>query len=203
MQMFRRLIDRAYRPSLRETGFSLVESSVFVGTAALLASAIATVSLQSVQTAKAVVAREDVEAIAAALGQLMIDHGDLRLTGSDGTPILLLAGDGEIPATGDELLGRAIDGGAVVALDDVLYRNSVGLRETDSPWEPGWRGPYLQPGAGNDPWGHRYAVRFGGPEKSAVFVLSAGPDGEVASGASSRIPEREEDDVLFLLSTGR
>jgi hypothetical protein len=55
----------------------------------------------------------------------------------------------------------------------------------------GWNGPYLSSTIGADPWNNRYAVNVGlidttagtqtsaGMTKSAVWVISAGPNGQL------------------------
>lgn len=179
-------------------GMTLVETSVLLGAAAILTSSLATVGFRTVDVARGVVGREDVERIGAALGQLLADRGNLVLTSADGTRVQLLAGAGEAPdAPGDALLAAPIDGRGVAGLADVLYSNDFGLPEPAGEWQPGWRGPYLQVRSDADPWGHRYAVRLSGP---ALYVLSAGPDGIVQTTGDARAPRVSGDDILYLLA---
>jgi hypothetical protein len=73
---------------------------------------------------------------------------------------------------------------------DHLVSNAPGYVTRTATSHLGWNGPYDLPSElGSDPWGHRYIVNIGlidpspgshtstGEPKSAVWVLSAGPNG--------------------------
>jgi hypothetical protein len=136
-------------------------------------------------------ARNDSEAIANALIRFYEDNAFFPLWAHfPNEPQLrrvdLLVSEGAAPAG---LQSSQWIVGTTGSLADQLVLNTPGYSEREGPGETGWDGPYLRTPPGPDPWNHRYMVNVGllssgAPEdqdvaKSAVWVLSAGPNGIV------------------------
>jgi hypothetical protein len=65
---------------------------------------------------------------------------------------------------------------------------------------PGWRGPYLTDNA-TDPWGNAYLVNAGDFETSTdgVWVISAGPNGIIETGAGATAIASGVDDIGVMI----
>ena len=117
----------------------------------------------------------------------------------------LVVGEGDTPTVGagaDGRWGLAPEGTGVGVLNDHLVTNAVGYPGPGANLPQGiagWRGPYLDRPLGTDPWGRRYAVRFG-KGTAATVVLSAGPDGVITTtdGPNGLVPAG--DDIISVLS---
>lgn len=148
----------------------------------------------------------------------------------------LLVGTGNIPniaasvdrAGGSTDWDDAIDSAAVWSFYQHLNSNAPAYRSASdmsvtTEFDPDggsggnseffWRGAYLTPIVGPDPWGRRYMsnVEFLGranattPSENDVFVLSAGPNGRVDTAFAAATPtfaSDNMDDVHALVSGG-
>jgi type II secretory pathway pseudopilin PulG len=186
-------------------GFSAAEATIILSTVSVLAAATAPALGDYVQEARQTRANEEVRVIANALSRV---SGDLlsRAAVPGGLKTLnVVVGPGDVPVLGsgvDAVWGTASNGAGVGIINDHLIVNAVGypMAGSDLPTGiTGWQGPYLDRPLGSDPWGHRYAVRFG-HGKAATVVLSAGADGVITTvdGPSGLMPAG--DDVLSVIS---
>jgi type II secretory pathway pseudopilin PulG len=186
-------------------GFTAAETAIVLSTVSVLAAAVAPAVADYVHDARLARAREDVRVIADAVSRV---SGDLlSRTGVRGglSTLQLAAGEGDVPelAPGaDNRWALESSGADVGALNDHLFTNAVGYpgRGASLPAGiAGWRGPYLDRPLGTDPWGRRYAVRFG-KGTAATVVLSAGPDGIVSTIDSPHGMVAAGDDILSVIS---
>jgi hypothetical protein len=81
--------------------------------------------------------------------------------------------------------------GTTDALADQLMTNAPGYLMRSAAASVGWNGPYLSSAIGADAWNNRYAVNIAlvdttqgtqtstGDTKRAVWVISAGPNGQI------------------------
>jgi type II secretory pathway pseudopilin PulG len=141
-------------------------------------------------------ARSDCQTIAAAIVQFYRDTGFFpqwatALAGGPGPPdirLQLLVTPGRTPF--EEQISQWTQGASDLMADQLLA-NAPGYTMRSTTSQFGWNGPYLSSELGSDPWGNRYAVNIGlidtspgvqttaGRPKSAVWVLSAGPNGTI------------------------
>jgi type II secretory pathway pseudopilin PulG len=186
-------------------GFSAAETVIVLSTLSVLAAATAPSVADYVHDARLARAREDVRVIAHAVQRVSDDLlSRSRVPGGLWSATIAVS-DGDAPeiAPGaDREWTTAASGGGVVALNDHLFTNQAGypVRGDSLPAGiAGWRGPYLDRPLGADPWGRRYAVRFG-KGTSATLVLSAGPDGivQTTNGPHGLVPAG--DDILSVIS---
>jgi hypothetical protein len=157
-----------------------------------------------VNEAKVARARTDCDTIGRAIVQFYKDTGFFPQwarakdggQGEAGDRLTLLVGPGSTP-TGDPI-NPGVQGWVVSvaqrtvgSLDDQLLRDAPGDLLRTPATEFGWNGPYLSSPIGTDPWNNRYMVNVGfldpsaglqttaGVQKMAVWVLSAGPNGQI------------------------
>jgi hypothetical protein len=162
--------------------------------------------------AKIARARTDCDTIGRAIVQFYRDTGFFPqwARAKDGGPgeagdrLTLLVGPGATP-TGD-LINQGLQGWlvpvtqrSVGGLDEQLMRNGPGYTLRTASSEFGWNGPYLGSPVGNDPWNNRYMVNVGffdpsaglqtttGAPKAAVWVISAGPNGQIETVFSQQV----------------
>lgn len=186
-------------------GMSVAEAAIVLSTVSILSAAAAPAIGDYVNEARQTRANDEVRVIAAAVTRL---SGDLLsradVPGGLGT-LQMLVGPGDPPAVGtgaDARWGLGRTTGGVGDFDTHLMANTIGYPRP-GPELPqgirGWQGPYLDRPLGADPWGRRYAVRFGRGQ-AATLVLSAGPDGIVntVDGANGLIPGG--DDIISVIS---
>lgn len=194
--MFRRL--RSAR------GMSAAEAAIVLSTVSILAAAAAPAIGDYISEARLARARDEVRAIGSAVTRL---SGDILSRGEmpGGLSTLqLLVGPGDPPtvANGVDSRWAMANGNGVGLFDDHMMSNTIGYPKP-GPELPvgikGWQGPYLDRPLGADPWGRRYAVRFGHGQV-ATIVLSAGPDGivQTADGPNGLLPGG--DDVISVMS---
>jgi type II secretory pathway pseudopilin PulG len=184
-------------------GFSAAEATVILSSAAVLAAIAAPAVGNYLSEARQTRAREEVRVIGnavTALGSDLLSRG--TVPGGFGT-LDLLVSEGDVPTVGS---GSAPvwnkTGAGVGAINDHLFVNGVGYPLAGSGLPQGikgWSGPYLDRALGSDPWGRRYAVRFG-QGKAATLVLSAGPDGIVQTVDGPNGVVVGGDDVVSVMS---
>jgi type II secretory pathway pseudopilin PulG len=141
-------------------------------------------------------ARSDVQTISAAIIQFYRDTGffpqwSTANAGGPGLPatkVDLLVSTGNVPGVSTPNTWTT---GTTDLLDDQLISNAPGYAMRTASSAFGWNGPYLSSGIGSDPWNNRFMVNIGlidtsqgtqgsgGATKSAVWVLSAGANGQL------------------------
>lgn len=160
-------------------GFSTTEAMTVLASMSVLSGAAAPAIGDYIARAQDVRARNDVDAIATALVNLVNDVGTMPQPGIE-PPVLLVSG-GHVPRVSNaaaDLWAITVDNVRARRLDGYLIDNTIACPVRGGSSRTGWRGPYLNR-LDSDPWGNRYAVNVGVLERragSAVVVLSAGPD---------------------------
>lgn len=188
-------------------GFSAAEATIILSTVSVLAATTAPALGDYVSEARQARASDEVRVVAAALSRV---SGDLLSRA--GVPgglktLTLVVGPGDVPAAGsgvDTVWTTPPTGAGVGLINDHVMVNAVGypLAGSDLPAGiNGWKGPYLDRPLGADPWGHRYAVRFG-HGKTATLVLSAGADGIITTVDGPNGVVAGGDDIVAVM-TGR
>ena len=176
-----------------ERGVTLLEATVVLAMGAVLALAMAPVASRTVDNARLSRAASDVDAIATAVHNFVVDHTlfvPFTSTGASGGDIIeVLVSDGDIPPSGigatnwDDVVACCAGVVDVAFLEAHLVTNTgLGGVGSYSTAAGGWRGAYLNAPVDPDPWGNRYAVNAEYLKTSTandVFVLSAGPDEEI------------------------
>ena len=195
---------RAWSPS---AGFSLLESTVVIMAAAIVAATAGPGIVEYLDSARALKARGDVSVIVTSLRQLMYDVGELK--GRDGALPSLLVSSGDPPELykgGDPEWILPVDGRIVQELSHHLVDNTAGY-PMGSGKARRWRGPYIE-GLTTDPWGTRYSINVGClnvPATDFVTVLvSAGPNHVIETKfRSAVVADTHGDDLVALVSTGK
>lgn len=173
----------AWLPRLRRSGVLAEGKAGFTRAQLLVALAVIFVCALVVPPAIAVAvnarriarATEDVGRIAVAIEQATRDLGSQprwirqadRASQPRGERVAVLMGPGEAPKVANG--SGEWPSGPFDTLTRQLVSNGPGYAASD------WRGPYLVPDAGTDPWGNRYLAAFEG----SGFVVSAGPNGTI------------------------
>ena len=233
-----------------ERGLSLVEVTIMLLVLMLLTSVLAPSMADFINDAKWVKVKEDCEAIGLTVMRVTRDvgpclkfHANQNCTMSNRAD--LLYGDGPAPVasvvTGGTLYNPNISGGSLnwdsasradtmenqfVTNDGPLYPTPVnnGTSQAGLQFGLGWRGAYLSPSLGPDPWGHAYVVNSAflatatdascgigcegttnGGWSYDTFCLSAGPNGLYESpinGNNHGGHVRAGDDFTFVISGG-
>jgi prepilin-type N-terminal cleavage/methylation domain-containing protein len=197
-----------------DRGVTLVEATIVLTVAAILAAAAAPVASRTLDRAKLARAADDTKAIKTAIDNFIVEFigfTPFTTTGAaGGATVQLLVGDGDTPRT----LGA---GGAAQWDDpvnpaaaqpvDFLERHIV----TNTPGGAGayttagvnpWRGSYINAPIDPDPWGNRYAVNslhLRTTTTNDVFVLSAGPDEEVNTAFTVNGATPGGDDIIAVI----
>lgn len=231
-----------------ERGLSLVEVSIMLLVLMLLTGVLAPSINDFVNDAKWVKAKEDCEAIGITVARLVRDIGPcLKFNGaaactkanrvdllySDGPDVTpsMLDGYASAPFSSSNAAGALnwdADGTRGDSMVAQFAQNIPGYASPDGSaggllFSLGWRGAYLSPSIGPDPWGRRYLVNtvflavasdassgFGEGQRSGgwsrdVICLSAGPNGvyETAFGGTEAGGTASRgDDVVFVVSGG-
>ncbi len=194
--MFRRLTS--------SRGFSAAEATIILSTVSVLAATTAPVLGDYVNEARQTRAAEEVRVLATAMSRASNDLLS-RAAVPGGLKTLRLAvsaGDTPVAGAGVDASWTAAPGDGVGQLNDHLFANAVAYPvpgPTLPPGIKGWSGPYLDRPIGADPWGHRYAVRFG-RGVTATVVLSAGPDGIITTIDGPNGLVVGGDDILSVIS---
>lgn len=194
----------AWLPRLRRSGVLAEGKAGFTRAQLLIALAMIFVCALVVPPSIALVvnarriakATEDVGRIAVAIERATRDLGSQprwirqadRASQRSGERVAILFGPGEAPKVAEG--SGDWPSGPFDTLTRQLVSNGPDYTASD------WRGPYLVPDAGADPWGNRYMAAFEGEG----FVVSAGPNGTIdtpldALGAGSR----QGDDIVSLV----
>jgi type II secretory pathway pseudopilin PulG len=197
-----------------ERGISLIEATIVLTIASILAAAAAPVASRTLDRAKLARAVSDAQAIKTAIDNFIVEFTaftPFTTTGLvAGTTVQLLVGDGDIPRTsgagGSALWADPVNPAALAPVD-FLERHLV----TNTPGGAGayttvganpWRGSYINGPIDPDPWGNRYAVNvlhLRTTTTNDVFVLSAGPNEEIDSAFSVNGATPGEDDIIAIV----
>lgn len=174
-----------------EAGVSLVEATIMLGVAAIIAAAAAPMTARTIDRTRLSRAQSDTSAIATGINNFLSEFtsfAPFTTTGlSGGATVAMLVGDGDVPsavgAGGSASWTDLVDPLAVSPVD-FLERHLI----TNTPGDTGayttggatpWRGAYLNGPVDPDPWGNRYAVNVLYLRTSTtndVIVLSSGPN---------------------------
>ena len=187
---------RTLEPGTGHHGFTLIELTVVLAVIVTLALIMTPSITNFISDARVARSRTDTQTIAAALLQFYKDTGFFPQwtaaasggPGLAGDRVDLLVSSGNVPAAAAATPWTT---GTTDLLTDQLLSNAPGytLRTATAP--SGWNGPYLSTGMGADAWNNRYAVNVGlvdttqgtqtsaGITKSAVWVISPGPNGQL------------------------
>jgi prepilin-type N-terminal cleavage/methylation domain-containing protein len=176
------------------SGFTLIELTVVLAVIVTLAMVITPPIGSIVSEARLATASSNCQTIASAIVLFYRDNGffpswTLAQAGGPGLPanrLQLLISPGRIPQE-DQLTPWTT--GVAGQLVDQLVADAPGYAMRGPTSQTGWNGPYVTSVIGADPWGNRYVVNIelldssatpitrSGRIKSAVWVLSAGPNG--------------------------
>lgn len=175
-------------------GFTLIELTVVLAVIVTLALVLTPSIINFINDSRVARARADVGTLQAAITQFYRDTGffpqwESANNGGPGLPadkVDLLVSAGNVPAVA---AASPWTTGAADRFEDQLVTNAPGYagRTATSPF--GWNGPYITNVINADPWNNRYAANIGlvdnsqgiqdaaGNVKSAVWILSPGPNG--------------------------
>ncbi|MFQ5956639.1 MAG: type II secretion system protein GspG [Candidatus Brocadiales bacterium] len=192
---------RTGREFRKRGGFSLIEMVIVLGILAVLVSVLVPTLTRYITDSKIRRAERDVQNIGSAIGRFSYDTGlwpvstnfnasAAGITSKNDVDILKGPGDAPEDKTGTVTGGWLTEDGTSEAgvtartidgLENQLMNNNADYRISG---RRAWGGPYLDE-LGKDPWGNAYLVnaRYLQPDQirnlKSVFVLSAGPDGEI------------------------
>ena len=177
-------------------GFTLIELTVVLAVIVTLALILTPSVTNFINDSRSARARSDTQTIASAVVQFYKDNGFYPQwsaannggPGANGNKVDLLVSGGNVPTVSAP---NAWTTGTTDTLANQLLTDAPGYTMRTATSSFGWNGPYLSSVLAGDAWNNRYAVNVGaidttpgvqtaaGVTKSAVWVLSAGPNGQV------------------------
>ena len=187
---------RIREPRSHQGGFTLIELTVVLAVIVTLALVLTPSVINFINDSRVARSRSDTQTISAAVIQFYRDTGffpqwSTSNAGGPGTAankVDLLIGPGNIPAVATPNLWTT---GTSDALEDQLVTNAPAYTMKTATSIFGWNGPYVSNVLNPDPWNNRYMVNIGlieatqgtqaagGGTKSAVWVITAGPNGTI------------------------
>ena len=193
--------DRSRGAGTNDRGFTLIELTVVLAVIVTLALVLTPSIMNFINDSRTARTRTDAQTLQAAVMQFYRDNGffpqwSVASNGGPGTAankVDLLVSPGNVPTVAT---ANAWTTGSTDALADQLVTNAPGYTMRTATSQGGWNGPYLSNAINADAWNNRYAVNVGlldptpgtqtaaGATKSAVWVLSAGPNGTVDTPAT-------------------
>jgi general secretion pathway protein G len=207
------------------SGFTLIELTIVLAVIVTLALVLTPSIANIIQDSRVARANSDCKQIANAVVQFYKDTGFFpqwarTLDGGPGEAadrLTLVVGPGNTPQgrlTDPALQGWLVQPAerGVGSLADQLMSNGIGYLMRSPSVPLGWNGPYLSSPIGADPWNNRYMANVGlldtsqgvqtasGAVKSAVWVISAGPDGVLQTPFNlpvTRVQTQLGDDIGF------
>ena len=186
------------------SGFTLIELTVVLAVIVTLALMLTPSITNFINDSRVVRARKDTQTIASAVVQFYRDNGffpqwGTAQSGGPGTAankVDLLISDGNVPIVATPNTWTT---GTVDMLTDQLMSNAPTYTLKNATATFGWNGPYLSSGLGADAWNNRYMVNVGlldntqgtqgagGATKNSVWVMSAGPNGQIETAYTQTI----------------
>jgi len=181
----------------RRRWLTLVEMTIILSVIAILTAVLVPTVMSHITQSRILRARQDVRTLSDAITRFFQDTGFFPKTtdsvdGVAGTnEVDLLVSAGRAPTLPDNSAEMRIWAqGKADFFGNHLVNNVPGYALKSRMDVLGWNGPYLASPPEADPWGNRYMVNIvhlnpstgvvdGGQVKSAVFVVSAGPDGVI------------------------
>jgi prepilin-type N-terminal cleavage/methylation domain-containing protein len=184
------------RPRRAARGFTLIELTVVLAVIVTLALVLTPSIINFINDSRVARARTDTQTIGAAIIQFYRDNGffpqwTMSNAGGPGTNasrVDLLVSPGNVPTVSAPNLWTT---GSASQMADQLVSNAPGYTQRTATSTFGWNGPYVSNAINSDPWNNRYMVNIGlidttqgtqtsgGAPKSAVWVISAGPNGGI------------------------
>ncbi len=177
-------------------GFTLIELTVVLAVIVTLALVLTPSITNFINDSRMARTRTDVTTLAASVTQFYKDNGffpqwSAANAGGPGlaaNKVDLLVTPGNVPAVAAPNTWTT---GSTDGVEDQLITNAptYSMRTATSTF--GWNGPYFSSAIGADAWNNRYAINVGlidpsqgtrtgaGTAKSAVWVISAGPNGQI------------------------
>jgi prepilin-type N-terminal cleavage/methylation domain-containing protein len=188
----------------REGGFTLIELTVVLAVIVTLALILTPSITNFINDSRVARTESDVRTIASAIAQFYKDNGffpqwSTANAGGPGLPankVDLLISPGNIPTV---TAANTWTTGTNDTLADQLIANAPAYTMKTAGANFGWNGPYLSSAIGADAWNNRLAVNVGlidttqgtqaagGGTKSAVWVISAGPNGQLETAYTQAI----------------
>jgi prepilin-type N-terminal cleavage/methylation domain-containing protein len=177
-------------------GFTLIELTVVLAVIVTLALILTPSITNFISDSRVARTRNDTQTIGSAVIQFYKDNGffpqwNTASAGGPGLPankVDLLVSPGNIPTVAAANLWTT---GTTDTLANQLLSNNPAYTLKTATATFGWNGPYLSSTIGADAWNNRYAINVGlidttqgtqtalGATKSAVWVISAGANGEM------------------------
>jgi prepilin-type N-terminal cleavage/methylation domain-containing protein len=177
-------------------GFTLIELTVVLAVIVTLALILTPSITNFITDSRVARTRTDTQTVAASVVQFYKDNGffpqwSAASAGGPGTAanrVDLLVSPGNVPTVSS---ANSWTTGTSDLLADQLMSNTPAYTLKTATATFGWNGPYLSSTIGSDAWNNRYAVNVGlidttqgtqtaaGATKSAVWVISAGPNGQI------------------------
>ena len=187
---------RSTRYAGASRGFTLIELTVVLAVIVTLALILTPSITNFISDSRVARTRTDTQTVASSIVQFYKDNGffpqwSLANAGGPGTnasKVDLLVSPGNVPAVPAPTTWSS---GTTDNLADQLMTNAPTYTLKSATAQFGWNGPYLSSTIGADAWNNRYAVNVGlidatlgtqtadGNTKSAVWVISAGPNGQL------------------------
>jgi prepilin-type N-terminal cleavage/methylation domain-containing protein len=194
----------ASRHGVTSRGFTLIELTVVLAVLVTLALVLTPSITNFINDSRVARARTDTKTVAAAIVQFHKDNGFYPqwVTATAGGPGTaadrrdLLISPGNVPTTAAASLWTT---GTNDTIANQLMGNTPTYTVKSATNTYGWNGPYLSSGIGADPWNNRYMVNINlidttlgtqtaaGAPKSAVWVISAGPNGQIETAYAQSI----------------
>ena len=185
-------------------GFTLIELTVVLAVLVTLALVLTPSITNFINDSRVARTRTDTQTLAASVIQFYKDNGffpqwSTSNAGGPGTPANkrdLLISPGNVPTVAAPNLWTTGTTSTIVA-QLVANTPAYTLKTAASPF--GWNGPYLSSTIGADAWNNRYMINVGlidttqgtqtaaGVTKSAVWVISAGSNGQIDTAYSQPI----------------
>lgn len=197
--------NRTGDPSFENaSGFTLIELTVVLAVIVTLALMLTPSITNFINDSRVVRARKDTQTVASSVVQFYRDNGffpqwSTASAGGAGTAankVDLLVSEGNVPLVAAPNTWTT---GSMDLLTDQLMSNAPTYTLKNATATFGWNGPYLSSGLGADAWNNRYMVNVGlldntqgtqtsgGATKSAVWVMSAGPNGQIETAYTQSI----------------
>jgi type IV pilus assembly protein PilA len=192
------------RRDTREGGFTLIELTVVLAVIVTLSLILTPSVTNFINDSRVARARADTQTVASSVTQFYKDNGffpqwSTANAGGPGTTankvdLLVSPGNAPTAATANPWTTGTSD-----TIVNQLINNTPAYTMKTAASAFGWNGPYLSSGIGADPWNNRYAVNVGlidvtqgtqtsaGATKSAVWVISAGANGQIETGYAQSI----------------